>query len=181
MCKMYVAIRREMLGSRETAWSLWTGKDVFETTAKNIKDMINAGKKVSGLVIGADGELALDTEGFYTTNIMEHRSAGNYKPMVEGDVMANLMYTVIANNQKNGKNVYECISNRFEQLVLDEQEVKTYIRMGIICSGAKLSGDKIIVAATDNQATNKSKAATEASAVTTVQNDNSKDTEVKKK
>lgn len=38
MCKMYTVIRRAMLGTRKVAWSLWTGKDVFETTAKSIKD-----------------------------------------------------------------------------------------------------------------------------------------------
>ena len=147
MCKMYVAIRREMLGNRELAWSLWTGKDVFETTAKSIKDMFKAGKKVSGLVLGADGELHLDAKGFFTTNMMEHRAAGNYKAMVETDLVANMMYTVIGTHKcEDGKLVYDCVSNRFEQIALEEVEVKTYLRMGIICSGAKLDGDKVVVA-----------------------------------
>lgn len=151
MCKMYVAIRREMLGNRELAWSVWTGKDVLETTARSIKDMLKAGKKVSGLVLGEDGELHLDEKGFYATNIMEHRAAGNYKPMIETDLMANMMYTVIGTHKgENGKLVYDCVSNRFEQLALEEVEIKTYLRMGIICSGAKLDGDKVVVATVED-------------------------------
>lgn len=109
--------------------------------------MLKAGKKVSGLVLGEDGELHLDEKGFYTTNMMEHRAAGNYKPMVETDLVANMMYTVIGTHKgEDGKLVYDCVSNRFEQLTLEEVEVKTYLRMGIICSGAKLDGDKVVVA-----------------------------------
>lgn len=147
MCKMRVVIRKELLGAREQGWSIWTGKDVQELTSKQIKDIIKAGKeKICGLKIGESGELELDGEGFFTRNLMEHRMCNNFKPMFEEDSMANMMYTVISSREENGSIVYDCISNRFEQAKLSEMEVKTYIKIGIISSGAKLDGDNIVVA-----------------------------------
>ncbi|MBR4574391.1 MAG: hypothetical protein IKO16_05735 [Lachnospiraceae bacterium] len=146
MCKMLVVIRRECLGNRETGWSLWTGKDVMETTAKTIKDMIKSGTFVAGLRIGKDGELELDNEGFYTTNLIEHRAAGNYKPMITGDMMANVMYTVIGIHQEDGIDLCDCISSKFEQVSLTADDVKSYIKLGLICSGAKIEGENVIVA-----------------------------------
>ena len=138
MCK--VVIRRELLGSREQCWSLWSGKDVLELTSKQIKDIIKAGKeKICGLKIGESGELEMDAAGFFTHNIMEHRLGGNFQPMNSEDSMANMMYTVIGKHEEAGKVVYECISNRFEQAKLSEDEVKAYIRIGIIASGARLT------------------------------------------
>lgn len=147
MCKMRVVIRKELLGAREQGWSVWTGKDVQELTSKQIKDIIKAGKeKICGLKIGGTGELELDGEGFFTRNLMEHRMCNNFKPMFEEDSVANMMYTVIGSHDENGSTVYDCISNRFEQAKLTELEVKTYIKIGIISSGAKLDGDKIVLA-----------------------------------
>lgn len=147
MCKMRVVIRKELLGAREQGWSIWTGKDVQELTSKQIKDIIKAGKeKICGLKIGETGELELDGEGFFTRNLMEHRMCNNFKPMFEEDSVANMMYTVIGSHDENGSIVYDCISNRFEQAKLTELEVKTYIKIGIISSGAKLDGDKIVLA-----------------------------------
>ena len=37
MCKMRVVVRREMLGAREQAWSIWNGKEVMEYTGNQIK------------------------------------------------------------------------------------------------------------------------------------------------
>ena len=145
MCTMRVALRREMLGAREQAWSIWTGKNVVEMTSKEIKGLIQSGTKVCGLKLGKDG-LVLDKDGFYTTNLMEHRHCNNYKPMVDSDSMANIMYTVIGSHEENSKVVYDCISSQFEQAALTEEEVKVYIKIGVISSGAKLDGDKIVVA-----------------------------------
>lgn len=146
MCKMFVAIRRECLGNRETGWSLWTGKDVMETTARNIKDMLKSGTYVAGLKLGGDGELELDSDGFYTTNLIEHRAAGNYKPMITGDMMANVMYTVIGLHQEKGVDMCDCVSSKFEQISLTADEVKSYIKLGLICSGARIDGENIVIA-----------------------------------
>lgn len=51
MCKMRIVVRREMLGAREQAWSVWSGKEVMEYTGNQIKGMIKSGRKVCGLTI----------------------------------------------------------------------------------------------------------------------------------
>lgn len=145
MCTMRVAVRREMLGAREQAWSIWTGKNVAEMTSKEIKSLIQSGTKVCGLKIGKDG-LELDKQEYFTTNIMEHRHCNNFRPMVESDSMANVMYTVIGSHEEKGKTAYDCISSQFEQLVLNDEEIRIYLKLGLINSGAKLDGDKIAVA-----------------------------------
>ena len=42
MCRMRVAVRREMLGAREQTWSLWSGKEVTEYTGNQIKNLIKS-------------------------------------------------------------------------------------------------------------------------------------------
>lgn len=146
MCKMRTVVLREMLGNRETCWSLWTGKDVLEMTSNQIKNLIKAGTKVCGLTIGNDGNLVADLEGFYCTNIMEHRHCGNYVPMKSEDCLANLFYIVIGKHEEKGSVLYDCISTKFEQLSITEADLKAYIKIGVVSAGAKLEGDKIVLA-----------------------------------
>lgn len=146
MCKMRVVVLREMLGNRETCWSLWDGKQVMEMTSNHIKNLIKAGTKVCGLTIGNDGNLVADLEGFYCTNIMEHRHCGNYVPMNTEGCMANLFYIVIGKHEENGAVLYDCISTKFEQLSITEADLKAYLKIGIVSAGAKLEGDKIVLA-----------------------------------
>lgn len=145
MCTMRIVTLREMLGTRETGWTLWTGNQVMEMTSKQIKDTIAKGSKVCGLTIGSDGELVRDEEGFYCTNIMEHRHCGNYSPMVEGG-MANLFYICIGSHEENGEMVYDCISTRFEQLKIAEPEMKAYLKIGVVSAGVKEVDGKLVVA-----------------------------------
>jgi hypothetical protein len=150
---MRVAVRREMLGAREQAWSIWTGKDVQEYTGNQIKNLIRNGNRVYGLRVSQSGELELDKEGFFTTNIMEHRYCGNFEPMVEDDSMANLFYTVIGKVEEAGAVYYECISSKFEHTKLTEADVRAYLKIGVIASGAKLEGDKILTVTIEEQET----------------------------
>lgn len=146
MCKMRVVVLREMLGNRETCWSLWDGKQVMEMTSNHIKNLIKAGTKVCGLTIGDDGNLVADLEGYYCTNIMEHRHCGNYVPMDTEGCMANLFYIVIGKHEEKGAVLYDCVSTKFEQLSITEADLKAYLKIGIVSAGAKLEGDKIILA-----------------------------------
>ena len=140
MCKMRVVVRREMLGAREQAWSVWSGKDVLEYTGNQIRNMIKSGQKVCGLAL-KEVDLVPDEDGFFTTNIMEHRYCGNFTPMIEGDVTANVFYIVIGSHEENKVVYYDCISTRFEQVSFTESDVRAYIRLGIISGGARLGAD----------------------------------------
>lgn len=146
MCQMKVAVLRNMLGGREQSWSLWSGKDVMEMTGKQIADTIAKGNKVCGLKIGESGELEPDKEGFFTTNIMEHRHCGNYKPMIEENCMASLFYIVIGSHEENGNMVYDCISTKWEQAKISEADLRAYLKIGVVSAGAKLEGDRIVLA-----------------------------------
>jgi hypothetical protein len=147
---MNVVVSRLMLGNRELGWECWDGTKAVEYTSKQLADIIKAGKKkVCGLKVGADGELELDKEGFYTTNMIVHSHIGNWKPMDEEESMANVLYVCIGSKSVAGKTVYECISSRWEQLKLTEEDMRAYLKMGIVSGGAKMDGDKIVVASTE--------------------------------
>lgn len=146
MCKMRTVVLREMLGNREICWSLWSGKDVMEMTSNQIKNLIKAGTKVCGLTIDSNGNLVADLEGFYCTNIMEHRHCANYVPMNIEGCMANLFYIVIGKHEENGSVLYDCISTKFEQLSITEADLKAYLKIGIVSAGAKLEDDKVVLA-----------------------------------
>lgn len=146
MCRMNVVVNKLVLGNRELGFECWDGKQIAEFTAKQLKDMIRAGKqKVCGLKIGESGELELDREGFFTTNMMVHSHIGSWKSMEE-EGMANLLYVCIGNHEETGKIVYDCISSRFEQAKISESDMRAYLKIGIVSGGAKLDGDKIVVA-----------------------------------
>jgi hypothetical protein len=143
---MRVVVRRECLGSREQCWSLWSGKEIMEYTGNQIKSLIKSGQKVCGLAL-KENELVPDAEGFFTTNIMEHRYCGNYTPMIENEnVMANVFYIVIGSHEEKGVVYYNCISTKFEQASFEQasfeqSDAKAYIKLGIISGGARLGAD----------------------------------------
>lgn len=141
MCKMRVVVRREMLGAREQAFSVWNGKEVVEYIGNQIRGMIKSGQKVCGLAM-KDNELVPDAEGFFTTIIMEHRYCGNYAPMLESEgITANVFYIVIGSHGEKGVTNFDCISTKFEQASFNESDVRAYIRLGIISGGARLGAD----------------------------------------
>jgi len=154
MCKVKVVIRREMLGAREQSWSCWTGKEsgVKELKASEIKREIRNGNRVYGLKIGEDGELALDKEGFFTSNVVEHRQSDNFKLMIEDDQsMGNVALVCVGKHRDGDETVYECINNRFGMEEISKEDMRVYIRLGIVCSGAKMMGNEIIVASIRNE------------------------------
>ena len=137
-----VVVLRNMLGNREQGWALFNGKEVVEMTSKDIRQAIEAGEDIKGLVIEGD-ELVADENGFYVTNIMEHRQVNSYKPMIANEhVISNVFYIIL---KRNG-NRYDAISTRWERVTFSEDKVKTYLELGIISAGAKLVNDKVVLA-----------------------------------
>ncbi len=140
MCKMRVVVRRECLGSREIGWSIFNGKSIQECTSIQIRNLIKSGQKVCGLAL-KENDLVLDEEGFFTSNLIEHRSCDNYTPMIEGDTAVNVFYIVIGKHEESGVVYYDCISTKFEQAKFNESDTKAYLRLGIISGGARLGAD----------------------------------------
>lgn len=148
MCKMNIVVNKLVLGNRELGWELWSGKEVMEYTSKQLRDMIKAGKqKICGLKIGDNDELELDKEGFFTTNMMVHSHIGSWKSLEE-ESMVNNLYVCIGSHEESGKVVYDCISSKFEQAKISENDMRAYLKIGIVSGGAKLDGEKIVLAGT---------------------------------
>jgi len=150
MCRKLVVTNEIFLGARPIcfeAYSLPKG-EVVELTEKQIKDALKGltTDEVYGLALSETGELILDTENFFTTNMMKKIHTNTLVPMVEDDCLANLFYIVIGTHKEKGNTTYDVISSRYERTSFTEEKVKTLLDMHIISAGAKMQGDKVIVA-----------------------------------
>ena len=141
--KLFV-VNREMLGQREIGFSLWDGNEVVELTRKQVEARMKVGIKVLGFKITEDG-LDLDNEEFFAVNVMEHRSCGNYKPMISIDLLVKVFYVLVGVRKVKGLNVYDFITSTYARETLSEEDVINHLRMGIISAGVKLEDDKLIV------------------------------------
>ena len=150
MCRKLVVTNEIFLGARAIcyeAYSLPKG-EVVELTEKQIKDILKGltTDEIYGLALSEAGELALDTDGFFTTNMMKKIHTNTLVPMVEDDCLANLFYIVIGTHKEKGNTMYDVISSRYERTSFTEEKVKTLLDMHIISAGAKMQGDNVIVA-----------------------------------
>ena len=150
MCRKLVVTNEIFLGTRAIcyeAYSLPKG-EVVELTEKQIKDTLKGLTKdeVYGLRLSEAGELELDTDGFFTTNMMKKIHTNTLVPMVEDDCLANLFYIVIGTHKDKANTMYDVISSRYERTSFTEEKVRTLLDMHIISAGAKMQGDKIIIA-----------------------------------
>lgn len=150
MCRKLVVTNEIFLGARPIcyeAYSLPKG-EVVELTEKQIKDVLKGltTDEVYGLALTESGELILDTENFFTTNMMKKVHTNTLIPMVEDDCLANLFYIVIGTHKEKGNTMYDVISSRYERTSFTEEKVKTLLDMHIISAGAKMQGDRIIIA-----------------------------------
>lgn len=150
MCRKLVVTNEIFLGTRAIcyeAYSLPKG-EVVELTEKQIKDILKGltTDEVYGLRLSEAGELELDTDGFFTTNMMKKIHTNTLVPMVEDDCLANLFYIVIGTHKDKANTMYDVISSRYERTSFTEEKVRTLLDMHIISAGAKMQGDKIIVA-----------------------------------
>lgn len=150
MCRKLVVTNKLSLGNRELGWEVYSlpKGEVLEFTSKQLKDAIRTGTdEVYGLTIKEEsGELVLDTEGFYTTNLMNKTHINSLTPLAESDCLAKLFYTVIGMRKEKQETKYEVISSRYERVWLGEERVKVMLEMGFISSGAKLENGEVVVA-----------------------------------
>jgi hypothetical protein len=150
MCRKLVVTNEIFLGARPIcyeAYSLPKG-EVVELTEKQIKDALKGitSDEVYGMKITEAGELELDTENFFVTNMMKKVHTNTLIPMVEDDCLANLFYIVIGTHKDKGTTMYDVISSRYERTSFTEEKVKTLLDMHIISAGAKMQDGKVVVA-----------------------------------
>lgn len=150
MCRKLVVTNQIFLGTRAIcfeAYSLPKG-EVVELTEKQIRDTLKGitTDEVYGLALSDAGELVLDTENFFSTNMMKKIHTNTLIPMVEDDCLANLFYIVIGTHKVKNEIVYDVISSRYERTTFTADKLKTLLEMHIISGGAKLENGEIVVA-----------------------------------
>lgn len=155
MCRKLVVTNEIFLGTRAIcyeAYSLPKG-EVVELTEKQIKDTLKGltTDEVYGLRLSEAGELELDTDGFFTTNMMKKIHTNTLVPMVEDDCLANLFYIVIGTHKDKANTMYDVISSRYERTSFTEEKVRTLLDMHIISAGAKMQDGKVVVAPLEKQ------------------------------
>lgn len=150
MCRKLIITNEIFLGSRPICFEDYSlpKREVVELTEKQIKDALKGitSDEVYGMKITEAGELELDTENFFVTNMMKKVHTNTLIPMVEDDCLANLFYIVIGTHKDKGTTMYDVISSRYERTSFTEEKVKTLLDMHIISAGAKMQGDNVIVA-----------------------------------
>lgn len=150
MCRKLVVTNEIFLGARPICYETYSlpKGEVVELTEKQIKDALKGltTDEVYGLALTESKDLILDTENFFTTNMMKKVHTNTLNPMVEDDCLANLFYIVIGTHKEKGNTMYDVISSRYERTSFTEEKVKTLLDMHIISAGAKMQGDNVIVA-----------------------------------
>lgn len=150
MCRKLIITNEIFLGSRPICFEAYSlpKREVVELTEKQIKDALKGitSDEVYGMKITEAGELELDTENFFVTNMMKKVHTNTLIPMVEDDCLANLFYIVIGTHKDKGTTMYDVISSRYERTSFTQEKVKTLLDMHIISAGAKMQGDNVIVA-----------------------------------
>ncbi len=164
MCRKLVVTNKLGLGSRELGWETYSlpKGEVVEFTSRQLKDAIRTGSdEVYGLKVDEEtGELVFDTDGFFTTNMMQKVHINTLTPIVEDDCLAKLFYIVIGTHRVKQETVYDVISSRYERTRFSEEKVKALLEMGIISGGAKLQNGEIVVALMEKEKTAERKEAT---------------------
>lgn len=150
MCRKLVVTNEIFLGARPICYETYSlpKGEVVELTEKQIKDALKGltTDEVYGLALTESEDLILDTENFFTTNMMKKVHTNTLNPMVEDDCLANLFYIVIGTHKEKGNTMYDVISSRYERTSFTEEKVKILLDMHIISAGAKMQGDNVIVA-----------------------------------
>lgn len=137
MCMRYM-INREDLGKRVTGYMFYDAdsKGFTGLTEKQIKDTLNKGERLYGLVLDGEGNITMDNEGFKTENYMVRSGINSLAPAVETDMPANMMYVVVGMKKvQGGESVYEVISSRYARVEMPESKVKMLLEFGCIQGG----------------------------------------------
>lgn len=150
MCRKLVVTNEIFLGARAIcyeAYNLPKG-EVVELTEKQLKDALKGvtTDEVYGLTLSDTGELVIDTDNFFATNMMKKIHTNTLIPMLEDDCLTNLFYIVIGTHKEKGNTMYDVISSRYERTSFTEEKVKTLLDMHIISAGAKMQDGKVVVA-----------------------------------
>lgn len=142
---MRFLVNREDLGKRTTGYIFYDAdsKGFVGMTEKQVKDALGKGERLYGLVLDADGEIAMDYEGFHTANYMVRSGINTLSPAVETEFPANLMYVVVGVSANESGMIYETVNSRYARMEMPEGRVKMLLEFGCIQGGAYLENGDI--------------------------------------
>ena len=146
MCMKYL-VNREDLGKRVTGYIFYDAdtKGFTGLTEKQIKDILGKGERLYGLVLNADGEIAMDKDGWHTNNYMVRSGINSLSPVVESDCAANIFYVVVGIRKEGNETIYEVINSRYARLEMAESKVKMLCEFGCVQGGVYMEDDELKV------------------------------------
>lgn len=141
MCKKMTVAYGDFIGSRMVGWCCWNGKDYCFVSDKTVKARINQGEQVCGLMVDADGNVAIDRE---FTRILMGKSGLSFSPIMAADdeeeSVMNKYYALVKVVKAKEGNSYYFITNRCGYEVFTEDQVKAMLAI-IDMGGIKLGED----------------------------------------
>lgn len=140
---MKTAVCRIDLGvTRIAGYTLYdeTTREFQETTPKEVKALILA-DQVNGLKL-ADGEIALDDEGFNMQNMMIKSAVGKYRMLCPvNNSLVNCTYAVVRMLKTDNGPVYETVSNKCARVKVPPERLKMMMEIGYVAGARLADGD----------------------------------------
>lgn len=136
-------INKVDLGKRTVGYEVYSTdtKEVIGLTEKQVNDILSNGDTVYGFILGSDGNLQLDRDGFHTTNIMIKTGISNLKPLELTSNAAGVFYTLLTVYKNTHGAEYEVITSRFARTTISESRLRALLEVGCLTSGCYLDQD----------------------------------------
>lgn len=141
-----VCCRLDLGVTRIAGYTLYNenNHDFEETTPKAVKNLIIQGE-VKGLKL-KNGEIEIDEEGFYISNLIIKSSVGRYRPLYPTASIVSCMYALVRVIIKtDNETIYEIISNKCARLKFSTEQLKGLIEIGGYVAGVRMINNEIEV------------------------------------
>lgn len=143
MCKKLTVAFGDFIGSRMVGWCVFNGKDYSFISDKTVKAKINSGDLVNGLLVDADGNVAIDKE---FTKLLMGKSGLSFNPITAADdtdddeIVMNKYYALVKVVKSNEDTKYHFITNRCGYEIFSEDQLKAMLAV-LEMGGVKMGSD----------------------------------------
>jgi hypothetical protein len=134
-------VNRVMLGARVIGYEMFNldKQEVIGYTEKQLKDAIQGGDTVYGLIINEAGQIDLANG----CNIMNKIGINTFNPMNETSGFVTDMYSLIGVKEDKGNKTYTFINQRFGRKELNEKKLLALLELSDGLNGVSLEGDTV--------------------------------------
>ena len=132
----------DYIGSRMVGWCVFNGKDYSFISDKTVKAKLNSGDLVNGLMVDADGNVAIDQE---FTKILMGKSGLSFNPITAADSeddepVMNKYYALFKVVKSKDDTKYHFITNRCGYEIFSEEQLKAMLAV-LEMGGVKIGTD----------------------------------------